>query len=499
MLMDTRPDGASVIGAGVKFRSLSLGGVKGKVRATLTENQLSFESKTGHALDLKLDAIRRVHHHHTTLIPGWLAIVGAIFVWVAWRGFTGKIQAMFASLGLVLMASHFITRKPTITIDTNANDCHTVFGSDVSMVRLSSLIQNMVNGMSLQEAQMAVDHMVSDSDYPRARVLENIEFQPQPVELTASPVITHFIDSMSDDNVDIMDAEIISPAQKIDDLDIGVWEDEGEIEPQISDGLLERARENLVTQRNNVMQNGWPQEQFRQQPYNQIYRGSFQETYGQNHRAHMPIHPNAVPSPTPPPSEFLPSFVGANSAHTPYSQPERFNSPDAPLTAPELDEEKPSLVASARKEVVQEEILEEEVKETPSQRYPGMSAMNSKGNRVLKSRPKRNTKLKSKFVISELVRPKKRRRKLSRKANQTTQTADALRVQARNSSNEELAQNIQNLAKSNGGNVDDENVEKMMSHLERRREVPSTFGELVRSDRDRGEAVNSIKRIGDSS
>ena len=125
--------------------------------------------------------------------------------------------------------------------------------------------------------------------------------------------------------------------------------------------------------------------------------------------------------------------------------------------------------------------------------------MNSKGNRVLKSRPKRNTKLKSKFVISELVRPKKRRRKLSRKANQTTQTADALRVQARNSSNEELAQNIQNLAKSNGGNLDDENVEKMMSHLERRREVPSTFGELVRSDRDRGEAVNSIKRIEDSS
>ena len=91
----------------------------------------------------------------------------------------------------------------------------------------------------------------------------------------------------------------------------------------------------------------------------------------------------------------------------PYSQPERFNSPDAPLTAPELDEEKPSLVASARKEVVQEEILEEEIKETPSQRYPGMSAMNNKGNRVLKSRPKRNTKLKSKFVISELVRPKR--------------------------------------------------------------------------------------------
>ena len=88
--MDTKPEGLSVNGAGIKFRSLSLGGVRGKVRATLSENQVSFESKNGHALDIRLDAIQRVHHHHTTLVPGWLAVVGLIFMWVAWRGVTGK-------------------------------------------------------------------------------------------------------------------------------------------------------------------------------------------------------------------------------------------------------------------------------------------------------------------------------------------------------------------------------------------------------------------------
>lgn len=495
--MDTRPDGPSVIGAGINFRSLSLGGVKGKVRATLTENQLSFESKTGHALDIKLDAIHRVHHHHTTLIPGWLAVVGTIFMWVAWRGVAGKLQALFGSIGIVLIASHFITRKPTITIDTKADDCHTIFGSDLSMVRLSTLIQNMQNGMSLEEAKMNVDNMVSDSDYPRTRVLENIEFELEPVELVASPVITHFIDSMNDEEDEIIDAEIISPAQKIDDLDIGVWDDGEVSEPQISEGLMERARENLFTQRNNVMQNGWQPEQQRQQPYNQIYRGSFQETYGQNHRQHMPAHPNVVPSPSPPPSEFLPSFFGANTAHTPIPQNQTFSSPDTPLNAPELDEEKPSLVAAARKSVADESNIVEETPEQPKRKYPGMSAMTSKTGRVLKSRKGRNSTLKSGFVLSELVRPIRRRRKISQRQNQTTETTEALRVQARNSSNEEIAQNIQNLARSNGGNVDDEEVERMMSHLERRREVPATFGELVRSDRSKSEAVNAIKRIED--
>ena len=57
--------------------------------------------------------------------------------------------------------------------------------ADVSMVRLSSLIQNMVNGMSLQDAQMAVDNMVSDSDYPRAECLKD-RIPTTTVELAAS-------------------------------------------------------------------------------------------------------------------------------------------------------------------------------------------------------------------------------------------------------------------------------------------------------------------------
>ena len=164
MRMDTRPEGPDVNGVGIKFRSLSLGGVRGKVRATLNENQVSFESRNGHALDIRLDAIKRVQHHDTTLVPGWLAVVGLIFIWVAWRGVTGKLQALLGAAGLVLSAAHYITKQPTLIIDTNAEDCHVVYGADLTIMRLCALIQRIQNGMTLEEAKASVDNMVSDSD-----------------------------------------------------------------------------------------------------------------------------------------------------------------------------------------------------------------------------------------------------------------------------------------------------------------------------------------------
>ena len=127
-----------------------------------------------------------------------------------------------------------------------------------------------------------------------------------------------------------------------------------------------------------------------------------------------------------------------------------------------------------------------------------MKKLTRKPNRILRNRNRKSPELKSRFVISELVRPN-RKRKIARRRSNGSATTDALRIQAQNASNEEIANNIQNLAKSNGGNVDDAEVERMMSHLDRRNEIPSSFSELVRSDRDRGDAVKSIRRIDDDS
>ena len=487
--MDTKPERLSVIGEGVKFRSLSLEGVRGRVRATLTERQVSFESRSGHALDIKLDAIQRVHHHHTTLVPGWLAAVGCIMMWIAWRGITGKLQALTGAAGIVLAAGHYITRRPTLTIDTKADDCHTVFGPDLAMMKLCSLIQRLQNGMSLEDAKFSVDSMVSDSEYPRDEAVRELELIPEPVEVFPSPVIGHFIDAMELNDDEILDADIVSPAVVIEDLDLPIWQDEEEIIPeqQISSGLIARSNANLFTQRNNVIQHGWqPPEP--QPAYNEVHRSnqvghSYELINQQNYNSGYP-HPTQKPQPTPIPTEFLPSFVGANGMHVPSSNPHVFTSPDSPLQPLQEEEPVQSLVASARKDgPLEAEIVPDEV-ESPKDRYPHMSKLSSKPrNRRITTRKGRNGRLRGKSVIAELVSPLSRAGALSKKLfRRKSRTADALRIQAENTRQSQVASSIQNLAKSNGGEVSDEEVNEMMSHLSPEPVIPSSFGDLVSSE-----------------
>ena len=507
--MDTRPDGVSVKGAGVDFRSLSLGGVRGKVRATLNESQISFESRSGHALDIRLDAIQRVHHNHTTLIPGWLAVVGGIFMWVAWRALTGRLQAILGAAGIVLLSAHFITRRPTLTIDTKAEDCHTVFGSDMAMMRLCSLIQKMNNGMSLEDAKVSVDEMVSDSEYPRTRDLAIAELIPEPVEIFPSPVLSHFIDNMSDSQTGdgTLSADIVSPAIVIEDLDLPIWEDEYEDQQQeMLPSLISRAKSNLATQRHKIMQNGW-QEPPRQPPYNEVHRAEVSNapSYGMIHpQSGMPgyYQPVAAPQPTPVPTEFLPSFVGANGAHIPGVVPEMFASPDSPLQQPIAEIELPSLVASTRRdEVIGAEIIEDE-EISAKDRYPKMSKLSTKPpRRRITSRKNKSGRLRGSSVIAELVRPSLGRasnltRKLFRRKSRTT---DALRIQAENSRQSQLVDSIQNLAKSKGGDVSDEEVSEMMSHLSPNPVIPSSFGDLVstKAKSKPGDNVASMPRLDD--
>ena len=206
----------------------------------------------GHLDDSEQDRLRNTIDTYPSLVPGWLGVIGAIMMWVAWRGVTGRLQAILGAAGIVLSSAHFITRRPTLTIDTNANDCHTVFGSDITMMRLCSLIQKINNGMSLEDAKANVDAMVSDSEYPRSREFDEAELIPEPVELFPSPVLSHFLDAMDQtpEQMNNPSAEVVSPAIVIEDLDMPIWDDEVEhIQPEISPSLISRAQSNLFTQR----------------------------------------------------------------------------------------------------------------------------------------------------------------------------------------------------------------------------------------------------------
>ena len=500
--MDTRPEGLGVNRVGIKFRSLSLGGVRGKVRATLNEHQVSFESRNGQTLDIRLNAIKRVHHHDTNLVPGWLAVVGLILIWVAWRGVTGKIQALLGAAGIVLSAAHYFTKQPTLIIDTNADDCHVVFGPDLSIMRLCALIQRLQNGMTLDDAKQSVDSMVSDSDYPRSMNGDELEVTPEPVELFPSAVINHFIDTMEMDQ-EILEAEFESPATVIDDLDIPGWEEETIEEPQISEGLLARSKSNLFTQRNQVMQNGW-QEPPHQPAYNEVHRATptgmpsyeMLNQHGQTYSLNQQTQPQSTPLPT----EFLPSFVGANGAHVPHSTPEMFSSPDTPLQPATEPEETPSLVASARREVpLEAEIIPEEI-ESPRERYPRMSKLvaKPKTNRLRVRKPT-TASLRGRSVIAELVSPTLgRASRISKRIFRGRfRTTDSLRLQSESNRQSQVAESIQNLAKSNGGSVSDEQLDHMLSHISPKPDIPASFSDLVSTEKKRSENVESIPRLDD--
>ena len=500
--MDMRPEGPNV-GEGVEiFRSLSLGGVRGRIRATLSDSLLCFESRTGQALDLKLDAIQRVHQHHTTLVPRWLGIVGLILIWVAWRGINAFPQAAVGAAGIVLSSAHVITRRPTLTIDTVAGDCHTVFGSDSTLIKLCSMIQKLQEGESLEQARLEFKSIIHDSDFPRTSLVEEVIVAS---ELAQPPVIDSFLNSMDFEISDVLSAEVVSPQESVADPVLPDWFGEiGQPEPEIPASLLSRAQENLHTQRHNVIQNGWqspvqqnPQVVHRNQGIDSSSYGMIQHHngYGQNQPQPMQL--------TPAPTNFLPSFVGAEGAHIPSANPEMFSSPDSPLAEPEISEPLPSLVESSRKdsEPIEAEIIESEIIETPSERFSAFGKLSKRsGKKRIITRKKQGRILSGRSVMRELVGPSlEKAGAFSRRLLRGNRTGDAIRLQADQARQSQVAERIQNLAESRGGNISDEELVKdMMSHLRVEQNIPETFEELQSTDAARNngkDGVGSILRL----
>ena len=162
-------------GSGVEFEifsALAMAGVQGRVKGVLCEKELLLERRSGHTLHLKLNAINRLRHHHTSLIPRWTLGISFVLLYGAWRVFVGQPALIMLFAGIITILVFLLGRRPTLTIDTESGDCHTLFGNDASLMRMCYLIKRLQGGTSLVAARDGLELLEREADFPSISPLE---------------------------------------------------------------------------------------------------------------------------------------------------------------------------------------------------------------------------------------------------------------------------------------------------------------------------------------
>ena len=351
--MQTRGRNERLAESGEKMvlHGLRVAGESGRARASLGESRVSIEFKNGNCIDIRYDQIVRMQHHNTTLVPGWVGFVGLCLFYASWRVITPpNIRFGVFVLGLAMISGWVLTKRPTLTLDTKLGDCHVLHAIDSRLLKFSTMIQRMNDGLTLEEARIGVDFLNEDTEFPRQAASDAAQALPIPVrDLEPSRSLSHFLGEVS---ADCGEFEI--------DEDLPRWAKDNmnqlprtveELEPR-QHGIIERGRANIGTRRGinspldihsgtSLPHNMTTQFQgdaplgipMHQQPMSSSRM--IQEATGKRSEA------NEL-SFTPLPNDFLPSYVGPDGAHIP-STADEFNSPDIPLLDAESIEEEPAL------------------------------------------------------------------------------------------------------------------------------------------------------------
>ena len=523
----------------VIFNSLSLDGTSGKVRATVDERMLCIESKTGHALDIKINSINRVHHHHTKLIPFGFALIGFGLVWIGTRIFSHQaFQIISTTLGISLVSGWLLTRKPTITIDTDVGDCHALTGNDAALLRLNTILLRLQQGFTISEAQEGLEILDRDSDYPRSALLEMESVPVAPVEIKAPESIATFLEAELGDfnfeqkpspieqNLPVASIPFSQEFEKPQEVtpSLPSWLDNPKPVNQStsSDQLIQRGVENVRDRRNH--QTPHPMSMFNQieqppqisatfEPKTNITANSLpsESSYMHVEEAGRSILP-----------EPLPNFFSKEGYHVPQqnispaqpSVPEYdiFSSPDSVLGhVDEFGEEVESLVAMARKKNDSMDSSGNELQNRDSiqEKFPRLRSKNSPANSRLK--PKKHPgNSETGGVFRNIMMPAANRvansvkevtsnlsnRILSGKEGGGTSTsAEELRLRSSEAHEKEVEGLYRNLAISNGGSLPDEKVQEMKEIALRRKAISEqveqekveilddfSFGDLIDSD-----------------
>ena len=175
------------------FSALSMAGVQGRIKAVLSEEKLLLERRTGHTLQLKLSAMNRLRHHHSSLIPRWMLGFGLVLLYGAWRVFVGQPAIIMLIVGTFTVLAFILGRRPTLTIDTESGDCHTLFGNDASLMRMCYLVKRLQSGICLDDARKGLELLEREADYPSISPLEGIIGNGDPIHMQEPVALEVFL------------------------------------------------------------------------------------------------------------------------------------------------------------------------------------------------------------------------------------------------------------------------------------------------------------------
>jgi len=485
----------------VKIDSLYLEGTSGKIVANIDERMLSLEARTGHGLDIKLHTINRIQHHHTRLIPGYIATLGLALVWSGVRIFAASSLQMITIIGgLSLIVGWAVTRKPTLTIDTEAGDCHVVTGNDFSLLKLNTILTKLQKGFTLNEAADGLEILESDTNYPRNSILETDAVPVELPTINRPESIATFLSSEiaesvihEPENVPVMDMSLFDsqmPLIQPPTVSEPSWQDMAserrERLPSINgDLLIERGINNVGDRRER--QEAHPMAMFDRMDFdlpsatttNQNPVISGPPSSGLSRQMNSGHANEAGPAEMP---SLLPSFWNKDGYHNPGEIPHQdlttsalaeFNSPDTLLGNVDFEgNEVESLVASARRTHNQNRAL-------PSAETTTLPNQNS---RLRKKTPANTSRLVKRRVVNN--RSSTRRGRLvpafgnavrdlgnsitNRIMNTLEEGSGAtLRERADEAQQEELEM-YRNLAQSNGGPIPDDKARELEANVRRR-------------------------------
>jgi hypothetical protein len=530
----------------VIFNSLSLDGTSGKVRATVDERMLCIESKTGHALDIRINSINRVHHHHTKLIPFGFALIGFGLFWIGTRILSHQtFKIISITLGISLMSGWLLTRKPTITIDTEVGDCHALTGNDAALLRLNTILLRLQQGFTISEAQEGLEILDRDSEYPRSALLERESVPVAPVEIKAPESIATFLDAEIgefnfeqkpppvEQNLPVVSIpfgqDFDMPQEATPSLPSWLDNPKSITQSAPSDKLIQRGIENVGDRRNH--QSPHPMSMFNQieQPtqHNTNFEPKPTQMIGSlaSESSYIPTVEagrSVLPEP-------LPNFFSKEGYHAPQqdiptipthnTEYDIFSSPDSILGhVDEYGEEVESLVAMARKNsegTTSANLNNGQSRDSIQNKFPRLRSKNHHVNSRLKPKKRpSNSDTGSMFrnimipaanrvanSVKEATSNLSNRLLPGKEDEQTSSSAEELRLRSSEAHEKEVEGLYRNLAISNGGSLPDEKVREMKEIALRRKAISEqveqerveilddfSFGDLIDSDTNKSNA-----------